>query len=213
MHRPGIILCFFLLFGVGTYAADEEIYTSPNGELAIATAPSSVPNRYKVQLVDATTRHVLGSYDPEVRAIQVFWSPDGRFAAINEDISHATSHLSIWCVADNRWEPVHLPQRLRDRIVIDDPKTQTGHSQEVIDRLLSSARVPPVKFWHGAHQPSAEKWITKSDLQINIEAAGESQDGRDLTVGYRFIVRCSRDCTAKIVEEKRLTCEIKELGK
>lgn len=207
MHRNCLIFCLLLLSATRLLSADQEIYPSPNGELAIATAPSAASNRFKVQLLDTATRHVLASYDPEARAIEVLWSPDGRFVAINEDFSHATNNLSIWHLIDRRWEPVHLPQRLRAHFVIDDPKTQIGHTQEAITRLIPKDVAPLIKFWYGGHEPHADRWHNRSNLQISVGGEAELRDDRHLIVEHRFMVHCSRDCTARIEEEKQIKYE------
>jgi len=208
MWCPILIICLFSLCAIRTYAEDGAAYPSPDGRFSISTASGSTTNHHTIGLIDLSTRNILASYDREVRAITVLWSPDSQFVAINEDISHECGHLSIWHLKDLKWEPVYLPQTLRSLSVIDDPKTKTYHSEEVINRLLPKDEAKLIRFWWGSHDPTAVKWLNGSDLQIEVDGEGSMRNGCHMSAGFSFIIHCLSNCTAKVVEKKQLHLEI-----
>ncbi|MEI8233127.1 MAG: hypothetical protein WCH57_00400 [Verrucomicrobiota bacterium] len=160
-------------------------------------------------LVRADTNRVLASYDAMARAIEVYWSPDSRLVAVNEDISHATGHLSVWRLVTNHWKRVQLPELLQDRFVIDDPKAKEGHTEEVIGRFVRKEDAPMVKFWWGAHQPWAHRWLNDTDLEIGLGGEASLRNGRILGLDLLFVVRFEDD-KSKILSQKQVHYEVKE---
>jgi hypothetical protein len=204
MRRQFPFLAFLALVGpmslcvalADVSAQDTDTYLSPNHRFAVTTAVGERPTRYKVQLVDVLKNQMLASYDPEARGIDAVWSPDSRFVAINEDITHYANTLSIWCIMGRTWRKVTLPERLQD---------------EPITRLLPKRDAALVAFWWGAHDPCAERWIGPGTLQIRVEgeaALKDSPDNTQLEADYLVVIQCSRKCTCKILSEKQLKCVI-----
>jgi len=195
---------------------DQKSWLSPNRSFWISTAPSAERERYSGGLVRVELReasnHVVGSYDPEARGIEVLWSPDSRFVAINEDFSHATCCLSVWHLVNHGWAAVRLPEQLQNRN-IEDPRTHTSHGQDAISRLLPTEVARLIMYWCGAYQPDAVRWLNQSDLEVSTGGEAELKDKRHLIADYRFIVHCSKGGTAKIVDQKRVRYEIQESKK
>lgn len=208
MRQLNLIICLFLLSTVWLHAANITTYRSPDGKFAISTAGGASNSHYKVQLIDAATEQVLDSYDPEARAIEVFWSPDSRFVAINEDLSHTLGNLNVWLITGRNWKRVSMPEQVLDRVVTDDKKSGTSHTEEVIARLIPKNDARLVKFWLGGHQPLASQWHSSSDLEIEVNGEAEMQGDRHLTVTYSFVLRCFPDGTSKILEEKQIEYKI-----
>ena len=189
--------------GASTNDENPESWTAPNKKFSISTAPSANQERYrgllKVELRDAKNR-LLDSYDPETRAIEVFWSPDSRYVAINEDIAHCCGNLSVWLTTHGKFEKVDLPEAIRSK----------GNTP-AIDRLIPAKDAKQLIIaWHGAVDAWAGKWRSDSDLEVSVDGGANlhsldptsSKEIGWLEVEYRFVIRCSEHNAEVIGKEK-----------
>lgn len=173
-------------------------WLSPDKKYSIITTKSAERTRYNggllgVQLLDDHNQ-VLATYDPEARSLDVLWSPQSSFVAINEDISHASGNLSVWKLFEKGWKQVKLPTSTQD-----------------IFQLLQESEKQSFVHWWGAHSATPKKWLSDDELQIEISGEAELKENRNLSVHFEGTLKCLSDCTAKVLEQKQLKYEVRSL--
>jgi len=77
----------FWFLALGYAYANQPFPVSPDGRYTIAIEKNTGLQSYHVNLINAQTNKVIDSYNPETRAIEVFWNPTSNLVAINEYIS------------------------------------------------------------------------------------------------------------------------------
>ncbi len=193
-----ILALGLLLLGVAR--GEQPAFASPDGRYVIATESNPGPQSYHVNLIDAKTRKVLDSYNPEMRAIEVYWNPTSKLVAINEDISHAHGNLSLFRIVDGHLESIFLPRKLLWETV---RKNDGDYTQDAIYHYIAAEDAKRIKFWWGACQPRAVGWLNATDLGVDVSGTAQLERKFQLDVDYNVMVRVVPPKVSILSETKR----------
>lgn len=206
--KPGLAVllagAIFVAAPGGAHAFAQADTRSPDGRYALISLPDRQERedghgdlvRGGLYLFDNRTGRELGAYDPHARSFEVMWSPDGKLVAINADLHHLDTELTVWRVGSAGWRLVRLPAAL----------VHGEGSARALDRLIPKTYAGRIAYGGDGAVPIAEKWHNPTDLEASLALDGREKR-REVLSSFLVVVRFFR-MGCEILEEKRTSFKV-----